>query len=107
MKTVPLLLFADIHREVSPMLPFFGKKQNDKQVLTKNDFTEARNVRIKVEQDIAFLSDRIESMKKHSNPNTQLIAHYESMLSSREAVLRWLMDGCDDETTALPNQRSA
>jgi hypothetical protein len=29
------------------------------------------------------------------------------MLKSRESVLKWLMDGCDDETSSLPGQRSA
>lgn len=59
------------------------------------------NTRIKVEQDIAFLTDRIAAMKQQQTPNSKLIEHYQAMLNSRESVLKWLMDGCDDETCGL------
>lgn len=47
----------------------------------------------KIERDIAFLTDRIAAMKLQPKPNKPLIAHYEAMLNSRTAVLKWLMDG--------------
>jgi hypothetical protein len=88
------------------MLPFRNKKPLDSR--TTSDSTSPHgNARIKVEQDIAFLTDRIESMKKQPRPNAMLIDHYQSMLKSRESVLKWLMDGCDDETCSLPDQHSA
>lgn len=49
--------------------------------------------RIKIEQDIAFLTDRIACMRRQARPNPQMIAHYEAMLRGREAVLSWLQDG--------------
>ena len=61
------------------------------------------SARIKVEQDIAFLTERIAAMQAHPNSNTMLIEHYQSMLKSRESVLKWLLDGCDDETTNYIN----
>ncbi len=47
----------------------------------------------KIEQDIAFLYDRIACMKRQPRPNPQMIAHYEAMLRGREAVLNWLQNG--------------
>ena len=47
----------------------------------------------KIEQDIAFLTDRIACMKRQARPNPQMIAHYEAMLRGRSAVLNWLNDG--------------
>jgi hypothetical protein len=46
----------------------------------------------KIERDIAFLTDRIAAMKLQPRPNQPLIAHYEGMLTSRTAVLKWLLD---------------
>ncbi len=67
------------------------------------------NTRIKVEQDIAFLSNRLAAMSAQPNPNPQLIEHYQTLLRSRESVLKWLMDGCDDETcgAAESSQRTS
>jgi len=55
-------------------------------------------MREKVEQDIAFLTDKIDRMMAHSRPNEMLIDHYKGMLKSRHAVLNWLMDGEMQET---------
>ncbi|WP_039912396.1 hypothetical protein [Cellvibrio mixtus] len=89
------------------MLPFIEKKLQDNRLVVEGALSQHGNARLKVEQDIAFLTDRITAMKAHPRPNTMLIEHYQSMLKSRESVLKWLLDGCDDETSTLPGQRSA
>ncbi len=62
----------------------------------KHPLDDAPAMREKVEQDIAFLTDKIDRMMQHSRPNQMLIEHYMGMLKSRQAVLNWLIDG---ETT--------
>jgi hypothetical protein len=47
----------------------------------------------KVEEDVAFLTNRIEMMKKNTRPNQNVLETYETMLKSRKAVLAWLYDG--------------
>lgn len=59
----------------------------------KHPLDDAIAMREKVEKDIAFLTDKIDRMTQQSNPNNLLIAHYSEMLKSRQAVLKWLMDG--------------
>lgn len=85
------------------MLPFMQKKQPDKRLVVDGALSQTGNARAKVEQDIVFLKDRITSMQAQAHPNTMLIEHYQSMLKSRESVLKWLLDGCDDETSSLSN----
>lgn len=87
------------------MLPFIKKKMQDDRLVVNGTLNQQSNARAKVENDIAFLQERIKAMKAQSLPNKQLIEHYQSMLKSRESVLKWLMDGCDDETTSLPSGR--
>lgn len=89
------------------MLPFIKKKLHDNRLVIDGALSPHGNARIKVEQDIAFLAERITAMQAHPRPNAMLIEHYQSMLKSRESVLKWLLDGCDDETSSLPDQRSA
>ncbi len=89
------------------MLPFSDKSPQNNRYTGDQLVSPHGNARIKVEQDIAFLTDRIAAMKSQPRPNSLLIEHYQSMLKSRESVLKWLMDGCDDETSSLPGQRSA
>ena len=89
------------------MLPFIEKKLQDNRPVVDGALNQHGNARIKVEQDISFLTDRITAMQSHPRPNTMLIEHYQSMLKSRESVLKWLLDGCDDETSSLPSKRSA
>lgn len=89
------------------MLPFIQKKMQDNRLVVEGELSPHGNARIKVEQDIAFLSDRIAAMKAHPRPNTMLIEHYQSMLKSRESVLKWLLDGCDDETSYTNDRYSA
>jgi hypothetical protein len=55
--------------------------------------TDTTEVRLKVEQDISLLTDRIASMKNQTRPNTVVIETYEAMLNSRMAVLNWLQHG--------------
>jgi ribosomal protein S15P/S13E len=88
------------------MLPFTQKRtQENRQIVEgSGSFSAQGNARIKVEQDIAFLTDRIKVMQAHPNPNHMLIEHYQSILKSRESVLKWLLDGCDDET-CFTNER--
>lgn len=89
------------------MLPFIQKKMQDNRLVVDGTLSPHGNARIKVEQDIAFLTDRIDAMKEHPRPNTMLIEHYQSMLKSRESVLKWLLDGCDDETSIVHDQHIA
>lgn len=60
---------------------------------SKHPLDDAMAMREKVEQDIAFLTDKIDRMTQQPRPNEMLIAHYTDMLKSRQAVLNWLMDG--------------
>jgi|GEM_PF-1627165 len=89
------------------MLPFIQKKQQDSRLVVDGTLSPHGNARIKVEQDIAFLTDRIAAMNAHPRPNAMLVEHYQSMLNSRESVLKWLLDGCDDETSSLPDRHRA
>jgi hypothetical protein len=81
------------------MVPFGEKNVQENRFISSEKTNQPGSARIKVEQDIAFLTGRISAMKSHPNPNNMLIEHYQSMLKSRESVLKWLLDGCDDETT--------
>lgn len=85
------------------MSQFVDKKSQGNRLVVDGALSQHGNARIRVEQDIAFLSDRIAAMKAHPRPNTMLIEHYQSMLKSRESVLKWLLDGCDDETSSPRN----
>lgn len=72
-----------------------------------NQLNEAENVRRKVEQDIAFLTDRIASLEAHHRPNQPVIDTYRSMLASRRSVLNWLNHGrLDDDIPNSPVPRS-
>jgi hypothetical protein len=86
------------------MLPFIQKKLHENRSVADSALSAHGNARIKVEQDIAFLTERISAMQAQPRPNTMLIEHYQSMLKSRESVLKWLLDGCDDETSSQPDQ---
>ena len=89
------------------MLPFMQKKPQEHRPVIDGTLSPHGNARIKVEQDIAFLTDRIAAMEAYPHPNVMLIEHYQSMLKSRESVLKWLLDGCDDETSVVHDQHSA
>lgn len=51
----------------------------------------------KVIEDIHFLQDRIDRIKKLQTPNSTVLKTYQSMLESREAVLTWLRENGDLE----------
>lgn len=63
----------------------------------KHPLDDAPAMREKVEQDIAFLTDKVDRMMNQSRPNQVLIEHYMSMLKSRQSVLNWLKDGETNE----------
>lgn len=88
------------------MLPFIKNKMQEDRLVVNGTFNAQSNARAKVENDIAFLHERVKAMQTQPQPNKLLIEHYQSMLKSRESVLKWLMDGCDDETTHLPEHRN-
>lgn len=51
----------------------------------------------KVIEDIHFLQDRIDRIKKLQTPNSTVLKTYQSMLESRQAVLQWLKENGDLE----------
>lgn len=58
-------------------------------------------IRLKVEQDIAFISDRIADLQTRPRPNRIVIETYQTMLDSRLSVLKWLQHG----ETSIPHER--
>jgi hypothetical protein len=61
------------------------------------------NLVVKIKQDIRFLQDRIERVKRLHTPNSSVLRTYESMLSTRLAVLDWMRDnGQLDDLEELP-----
>ena len=67
-----------------------------RKIVVDGQLTEASSVQTKVEQDIAFLQNRIGLMKKQKNPNNVVIETYENMLKSRQSVLAWLRDSTSE-----------
>lgn len=63
------------------------------QFVARGQLKQANDVRRKVEQDIAFLCDRIAALEAQPRPNKPVIDTYRTMLASRQSVLRWLKDG--------------
>lgn len=72
---------------------------NPRKIVVDGQLTEASNVQVKVEQDIAFLQHRIALMKTQTTPNPVVLDTYENMLKSRKAVLSWLLEGATNITT--------
>lgn len=76
--------------------------------LVRTTTTDTSAVRAKVEEDIAFLTSRISIMENHPRPNRIVLDTYQTMLSSRVAVLKWLLHGSlESEATNLNSKRSA
>ncbi len=69
------------------------------QLVVSGQLRQANDVRRKVEQDIAFLSDRIAALEAQQRPNRPVIDSYRIMLESRKSVLKWLQDGVLDTPT--------
>ncbi|MEY4588618.1 MAG: hypothetical protein RL497_694 [Pseudomonadota bacterium] len=51
-----------------------------------------QNLALKIIQDVNFLKDRIDRVKRLHTPNSSVLRTYESMLSTRLAVLDWMRD---------------
>lgn len=51
----------------------------------------------KVLEDIHFLQDRIDRIKRLRSPDAAVLGTYQSMLDSRELVLQWLRENEDFE----------
>ena len=50
----------------------------------------SEDVALKVESDIAFLTERLQLLEQQNKPNTVILQTYKDMLESRYAVLHWL-----------------
>lgn len=74
---------------------------NEKTILVAGQITDTSAVRFKVEQDIAFLTGRINNMEQHPRPNKIVLETYKGMLKSRVAVLKWLIHGQDDDEAGV------
>ena len=72
-----------------------------RKIVVNGELKEASSVQTKVEQDIAFLQQRINLMKKQKIPNSVVIETYENMLKSRQSVLAWLQDGNSEQELKL------
>lgn len=60
----------------------------------------------KVIEDINFLQDRIDRIKRLQTPNSSVLKTYQSMLESRQTVLEWLKDNGDISNEDLPEDIS-
>lgn len=69
------------------------------------DQVDPDEVLAKVIEDINFLRDRIDHVKrtKLASRNPTILATYESMLRSRESVLMWLQEEQPDSTNFISN----
>jgi hypothetical protein len=47
----------------------------------------------RVEADIAFLVNRLETLRQQQDPNPVIIDTYEGMLANRQQLLVWLHEG--------------
>lgn len=73
----------------------------NKKSISAGPSTDTAEVRIKVEEDIAFLKARIALLENHPRPNRIVLGTYQTMLSSRLAVLRWLQHGSPDSENII------
>ncbi|RYY01262.1 MAG: hypothetical protein EOO53_18450 [Gammaproteobacteria bacterium] len=55
-----------------------------------NEVHNSEDVALKVESDIAFLTERLQLLEQQNKPNTIILQTYKDMLESRHAVLQWL-----------------
>lgn len=77
--------------------------KEERTLVIGNQSVKLDSVIHKMQQDIAFLSSRIEAMKKQHNPNQTLLMTYESMLESRNNVLQWVSNYSPDKSVAPVN----
>lgn len=64
----------------------------------------SEDVARKVENDIAFLADRMELLEKQTKPNAVILQTYKDMLESRQAVLGWLRQSNKHHGTELSEE---
>lgn len=63
------------------------------RLIPRSPYNASNNaIAAKVIEDIHFLKDRIERIKKLQTPNSTVLKTYQSMLESRESVLEWLQE---------------
>ncbi len=67
----------------------------------------SEDVARKVENDIAFLADRMELLEKQTKPNAVILQTYRDMLESRQAVLGWLRQGNNPAALENSDEKSA
>ena len=60
----------------------------------------SEDVALKVEGDIAFLTERLQLLEQQNKPNTVILQTYKDMLESRYAVLQWLRQNSTQEKLA-------
>ena len=69
---------------------------------------ETTAVRIKVEQDIAFLTSQIARLEQQASSNITVLETYKMVLNSRYAVLKWLLhDNAGQTEQSVIEQYSA
>ncbi len=71
------------------------------RLMPRSSLDSSSAIAAKVIEDIHFLQDRIERIKKLQTPNSTVLKTYQSMLESREAVLEWLRENGDLEEEDL------
>lgn len=62
----------------------------------------SEDVAVTVENDIAFLTERLRILERQAVPNAAMLQTYREMLSSRHAVLQWLRQGKPDSALNPP-----
>ncbi len=60
----------------------------------------SEDVALKVESDIAFLTERLRLLEQQKKPNTVILQTYKDMLESRCAVLQWLRQSSTQDKLA-------
>lgn len=63
----------------------------------------SEDVARKVENDIAFLTERLHLLEQQTKPNTVIVQTYKDMLESRYAVLQWLRQNSTQDKLAANN----
>lgn len=66
----------------------------------------SEDVAVTVENDIAFLSERLRILERQQMPNAIMLQTYRDMLDSRHAVLHWLRSKGDHKMNNQPQQNN-
>ncbi len=59
-------------------------------IMIGNELLDRTVVSEKLNQDIEFLTDRIERLNRQRSPNPKIIKVYQDMLDTRHSVLDWI-----------------